>query len=90
MKKLEQLGRKLSKGEQKKIIGGVDDELGGGEGGAEAISHGECDSACNNTGSWNYSTPVTLGTCVHDVSTYCWSRRGYCDTHHVTLGGSCA
>ena len=76
MKKLENLGRSLSKKEQKKIIGGFVDPGDGGGGG----THCECDGS---VGAWTYTSMPTCAGALQDIRTYCRSGFGHCS-------GSCS
>lgn len=69
MKKLENFGRKLSKEEQRNLMGGNPPDEGG------TIRTGYC---INSVGCWHYQTPVYHSTCQTDIAIYCSSGQGAC------------
>ena len=71
MKKFENLGRSLSKDEQRRIKGG-DEELGNPD-----VRTGYC---VGSTGCWLYGSPVYYSTCQADIAIYCGSGHGSCIT----------
>ncbi len=77
MKKFENLGKTLSKAEQKNIIGG--DYEGGGAG----PFFGKCTGG--SEGCWHYTEPVTWQTCLNDIALYCSSGSGVCSLSNNCL-----
>jgi hypothetical protein len=74
MKKLESVGRSLSKQEQKMIKGGTEDEPG-------LAKYGAC---IGSVGCWTYYDPgVSFATCRADIQSYCSSGSGICGNSPV-------
>jgi hypothetical protein len=63
MKRLQSLGRVLSKDEQKQFSGGCPDC------GSGSVRTGYCLSP--GVGCWHYDSPVNYSTCQADIAIYC-------------------
>jgi len=70
MKKIQSLGKKISKEDQKKILGG-EEQL-------PIIWTGYC--LLPEVGCWHYTSAVYYATCMADIQVYC-NNGGGCSTY---------